>query len=203
MRPPGPRAPGSPSDFTCFSDELNVALVSISRRYARALLEVALESGQGDRILAELEALATEIDAARDLRILLESPIFARSQRREVLAAVAERARLTKTTHDFLMLLVDRDRTALLRQIVRIYRDLADEAAGRVRATVTSPLPLSEAETSELEGALATATGKTVALSTELDPALLGGLVARVGDRVYDGSLKTQLERLRDVALEH
>ena len=180
-----------------------MALVSISRRYARALLEVALESGQGDKILAELEVLATEIDGARDLRVLLESPIFARSQRREVLAALAERAKLSKTTHDFLMVLVDRDRTALLRQIARIYRDLADEAAGRVRATVVSPLPLSETETRQLNGALASATGKTVALTTELDPALLGGLVARVGDRVYDGSLKTQLKLLRDAALEH
>ena len=179
-----------------------MAQVSISRRYARALLEVGIESGQADAILGELEQLVDEIHASKALVALIESPVFARSERRRVIDALAERMKLSKTTHDFLKLLVDRERTPLLPEMVRIYRDLADEAANRVRATVTTPMPLTDAEATGLEKALESATGKTVTLGRAEDPTLLGGLVATVGDKTFDASLKTQLALLKQAALE-
>ena len=81
-----------------------------------------------------------------------------------------------------------------------MYRDIADEAAGRVRASISTPYPLSKDEQKQLTAALARATGKTIELQTSEDPSLLGGVVAKVGNRLFDGSLKTQLELLRKAA---
>lgn len=178
-----------------------MVLVSIARRYARALLEVALETGNADAVLAELEALAQKMDEVPELRVLMESPAFTRPQRAQVLEAIADEHGFSGVTKNFLRLLLDRDRTTHLPMIVRIYRELADVAAGRVRAEVTTPMPLPPEQLKSLQEALARATGKTIEMQRREDPSLLGGLVARVGDRVFDGSLKTQLRQLKDTAL--
>ncbi|MFO0002631.1 MAG: ATP synthase F1 subunit delta [bacterium] len=97
----------------------------------------------------------------------------------------------------FLRLLLDKDRFAALADIAREYRALADAEAGRVRATVTTAAELTPATRDAVANALVRSTGKKVVLETRVDPALLGGLVAQVGGRVYDASLRTRLERLQ------
>ena len=100
-------------------------------------------------------------------------------------------------TVNFLRLLLDKDRFAALPGVVREYRALSDAEAGRVRATVTTASELSPAMREAVNSALTQTTGKKVLLESRVDPSLLGGLVAQVGGRVYDASLRTRLERLQ------
>lgn len=174
--------------------------VSISLRYARALHEVASADGLADQVLSELEKLSVAIDASDEFRTLLDSPMFSRKQRRGVLETFGKEQKFSEVTLNFLRVCADRDRGGQLTHIARVYRDIADEAAGRVRASVSTPYPLSKDEQKQLTAALARATGKTIELQTSEDPSLLGGIVAKVGNRLFDGSLKTQLELLRKAA---
>ncbi|MDF1561719.1 MAG: F0F1 ATP synthase subunit delta [Deltaproteobacteria bacterium] len=175
--------------------------ISIARRYARALHAVAKEASEVDATLKALETLSDAIAESSDLAGVLESPQITRDQRRAVLLEIASKAGFGPLVQNFLQLLVDRDRTPELPFVARLFRELADETAGRVRAEVTTALPLSDAEAKELEAALAKATGKTVVLTRREDPEIIGGLEAKVGDTLYDGSLKTQLARMRTRAL--
>jgi F-type H+-transporting ATPase subunit delta len=101
----------------------------------------------------------------------------------------------------FALLLLDRGRIALLASLARAYRELADAHAGRVRAVVTSAAPLSPADLERVRRSLERRTKKTVMLEAQVDPSLIGGLVAQVGDLVLDGSVRTQLSTLRDKLL--
>ncbi len=175
--------------------------ISIARRYARGLHIVATEAGEVETALAALEQLAGAIDESEELLGVLESPQISRDQRRGVLLTLAKQQGFSQLMQNFLGLLVDRDRAAELPFIARVFRGLADESAGRVRAEVITALPLPDAQAKALEAALAKATSKTVILVRKEDPSIIGGLSAQVGDTLYDGSLKTQLARLRARAL--
>jgi F-type H+-transporting ATPase subunit delta len=175
--------------------------ISIARRYARALHLVAAQGPEVDATLAALETLAAATDGSPDLAALLENPKVSRDQRKAVLLAIAEKEGFSPLMKNFLSLLVDRGRAIELPFIARVFRALADETAGRVRAEVTSALPLAKGQADEIVAALTKATGKQVILSSREDPEIIGGLTAKVGDRLYDGSLKTQLARLRTRAL--
>jgi F-type H+-transporting ATPase subunit delta len=175
--------------------------ISIARRYARALHAVSREAGEVDAALSTLEALAEAIGTSEALAEVIENPQVTRAQRAEVLLAVAREAGATPLFENFLRLLAERDRAGEVPQIARLFRDLADESAGRVRAELTSALPLPDEQVARLKAALTEVTGKTIVLSQHEDPALIGGVVAKVGDTLYDGSFKTQLERLRARAL--
>ena len=174
---------------------------SLGRRYARALLAIARAKGEIDRVGSDLVALLAAIAASNELRILCENPAFAKSQRRKVLDALVERLSATETTKKFVRLLVDRDRIDHLGAIGRSYEGLADEVAGRVRASVTSATKLADSDRAAIASAIAAATGKTVLLDESVDAALIAGLVTRVGSVVYDGSLRTQLSALREKML--
>ena len=175
--------------------------ISIARRYARGLHAVADGAGEADATLAALETLAEAASESGDLASVLESPRITREQRRGVLLAIAEKQGFSTLMQNFLQLLVDRDRAVELPFIARVFRELADESAGRVRAEVVTALPLADTQAKDLEAALAQATGKTVILSRREDPEIIGGMAAKVGDTLYDGSLKTQLARMRSRAL--
>jgi len=174
---------------------------SIARRYARALYQVSTEAGEVEAALTAIEGLAELFNQAADLRILLSSPGISRAQRRAVLTEIAKKGGFSKLFTNFLCLLVDRDRASELPMISILYRELADEGAGRLRAEVVTALPLEDAQEQALASALKKATGKTILLTSEADADLIGGVKAQVGDTLFDGSLKLQLARLRERAL--
>ncbi len=174
---------------------------SLGRRYAKALLEIAKEKGEIDRVGADLGAILAAIATSGELRSLCENPAFAKSQRRKVMDALVEKLGATDTTQKFLRLLIDRDRIGNLAAVGRAYEGLADEVAGRVRASVTSAAKLTDGDRAGISGAIAAATGKTVVLEESVDAALIAGLVTRVGSVVYDGSLRTQLAEMREKML--
>jgi len=171
---------------------------SVARRYARALLALGLEEGRFEQVGEELEAVLRAVREQRELRVLLENPGYTPVQRQAAVEAAASALRLSPATANFLRLLVERQRGADLASIARAYRTLVDQQAGRVRATVTAARPLSEGELERLREAMGRMTGRSIVLESKTDPALIGGVVAQVGPLQLDGSLRTQLERMRE-----
>jgi len=170
---------------------------SVARRYARALLSLGVEEGHFEQYGDELEAVLEAMKQSRELAFLLVNPGYTHQQRHGAVDAVAGALKLSPVTVNFLRLLVDRQRIGSLAQIARVYRGLVDRQAGRVRATVTSAGPLGEHELERLQEAIGRMTGRAVVLESKTDSSLIGGVVAQVGPTMMDGSLRTQLERMR------
>ena len=174
---------------------------SIARRYAKALLLIGIDGRNYDALAAEIESLARTVAGSTELSDVLSNPVFPQSQRRAVLEDVAGRLGLSPVMLNFVRLLVDRSRIAAIGGIAREYRTLVDAQAGRVRAVVTSARPLSVEQEVRIKAALEKQTGKHVIVDMRHDPALLGGVVAQIGDIVYDGSVRSQLAGMREQLL--
>jgi len=172
-------------------------LASIARRYARALLELAVDANAEDAFAEQLRALAQVVGQSPDLRTLLADPAFSREQRQQALDAIAGSLNLAPPVANLARLLIDRERATDLGQIAQIYGELDDERSGRARAQVRAATPLSPEQLREIEGALSKAMRKAVTVEARVDPQLLGGAVAQVGSFLFDGSIKGQLRELR------
>ena len=173
---------------------------SLAKRYARALIELAPSPMQRDRFLKDLESLTQAVTLSGPeghLGTFLDAGHLNIKKRLGISRAVCQRVGADATLVKFMDLLVERGRVSGLPLITRHFRDLADEASGRVRATVKSAKPLAPDATAKIKSALAKATGKQVILETEVDAALIGGLVTTVGSYTLDRSVKASLARLR------
>lgn len=174
---------------------------SIARRYARALFEVGTTAGDYQKVGQQLVELADVYRGSAELRQALENPVFKPAEKRAILERVLERllgaGQPGRPLYRLALLLLDRGRIALLPSIARAYQILADERAGQVRGKVTSATPLSPADLDRVRRALEQRTRLKVLLEATVDPDLIGGLVARVGDLVLDGSVRTQLDEMR------
>lgn len=170
----------------------------LAKRYARALLEAAAEAGALEQVATDLGALGPHF-GAKEVAALFVNPGVPGAKKEAALIALAERAGACPLTVSLLRLLLTRRRMGLLPDIARLFRDLLDERVGWVRGEVTAAIPLPPAALETLAGRLSEATGRRVHLAARVDPAVLGGLVARVGSTVYDASLRTQLRRMREI----
>jgi F-type H+-transporting ATPase subunit delta len=170
---------------------------SVARRYARALFGIGVDSGRFEQLGRELGDLAELWGGSPELRQALENPVFAASEKRAVLEKLLPRVTPTPEVQRFVLLLLERRRIVLLPSIARAYQDMADAHLGRVRAQVTSAEPLAPPVLDRVRRALEQRTGKQVIVETAVDPDLIGGVVARVGDLILDGSVRTQLSDLR------
>jgi F-type H+-transporting ATPase subunit delta len=168
-----------------------------SQRYARALFSLARDEGRIEAVRGELDLLVGALEAVPALRDVLVRPLHPAAERRAALVAVGERLGLSPLLRHFCLFLIDQRRTRDLAAIRDEYVRLAEEAAGRVRGEVVAAAPLEGAQLDRLRAALSQQLGRTVDLDVRVDPQLLGGVVARVGDLVFDGSLRTQLAQLR------
>lgn len=177
---------------------------SVARRYARALfaLESETPARTHDTRLEDLEEFGLALAESAELRAALLGPALSLEQRQGLVDVLARKMRLAKEVQAFLHVLCERSRLSGLDSVTAAYRALADGQAGRVRATVSGPYELTDTELSKLEKTISAATGKKVVLGASVDPTLLGGIVAEVGGVRYDGSLKTQLDRLRTQLLD-
>ncbi|HEY2728810.1 MAG TPA: ATP synthase F1 subunit delta [Polyangia bacterium] len=171
---------------------------SISRRYARALFSIGVDRGSFEQLGRELDAVAELWAGSPELRQALENPIFKDSEKRAVMQSLLPRVAPTPDVQKFVLLLLDRRRLPAVANIARAYREMADLHTGRVRAHVTSAQALGPAELERIRQSLARRTGKQVILESAVDAGLIGGVVARVGDLVLDGSVRTQLGALRE-----
>jgi F-type H+-transporting ATPase subunit delta len=174
---------------------------SVGRRYARALFQIGVDRGNFEQLGEELAALAELFATSTELRQTMENPVFRPSDKRSILEKILPRVTPTAEVQRFVLLLLDRRRIISLPAIARAYRELVDQHTGRVRAKVVSAQPLPAAELDRVQRALEKRTGKKVLIETSVDPGLIGGVVAQVGDLVLDGSVRTQLATLRDKLL--
>jgi len=170
---------------------------SIARRYAKALFEIGVSESAFARFEEEVAALAALYASSHDLRMSMENPIVKQSEKLAILRALLPRVAPSPSVQRFALLLLERGRFGLLPAISRAYRRLADERAGQVRAKVSTATPISPGDLARVRTALERRTGRKVLIETAVDPSLIGGIVARVGDLVLDGSVRSQLEGLR------
>ena len=171
---------------------------SLARRYARAFFGIGEDSGRYEPLGNELADVAGAMATSKELADVVQNPLFQRAQRRKVLDKVLIRLGVSKITRNFCYLLLDRERIGALPDIARELSAMIDAKARRVNATVTSAKPLSPAQEHELKQMLEKISGKNVQMSKREDSDLLGGVIAQLGDVEYDGSLRTQLNRMRD-----
>jgi F-type H+-transporting ATPase subunit delta len=168
-----------------------------TRRYARALIQVAFREADPDRVERELGEFVTFLSGQPEVARALLSRSVSPPRKRAAVAALAARGGLSPIVSKFLALLAERHQLGLLGDLLAAYRERLLDRRQIVSAEVTTagPLPLDRAEA--LERRLAAITGKRVSMTTRVDPQIIGGVVARVGGTVYDGSIATHLKRVR------
>jgi len=176
-----------------FRGAQNVIDSNVARRYARALLALAGTEGSLEKTADQLSMVAASVASGPAAGLL--APGAPRAQQKGIVEALA--GKLDKPVADLLRLLVERNRFDGLVQIARAFSQMVDEKLGRVRATVSSAAPLGDSELQKIGAQLERATGKKISLEQKLDASLIGGISADVGGILFDGSVKTQLETLR------
>ncbi|MCS5636801.1 MAG: ATP synthase F1 subunit delta [Myxococcota bacterium] len=168
-----------------------------ANRYAKALFALGREEQVLGSLRAELNGLADLLEEHSDFRGVLLTPLYPAEERKAVLLRVAEKESLSVLLRNFTSYLIDQRRLIDFPDIVAEFNRLADEDEGLLTAKVRSASPLDEEREQRLQRALSERTGRRVRLDVELDPSLIGGAIATVGDLVIDGSLRTQLGQLR------
>jgi len=171
---------------------------SLARRYAKAVFQIGNEQGTLDRIGGDLRSLAKAMKESPELSTVMANPAIRRVDRRRVIDALINRIGVGPNVKNLVYILLDGERLGTLPAISREVDAMIEAKAGRVTAEVTSAKPLSPGQLTQLTAALEKLSGKKVDVHKHEDSSLLGGVVAKVGDVVYDGSLRTQLDNLRD-----
>jgi F-type H+-transporting ATPase subunit delta len=172
--------------------------LTIAKKYAKALLEVGLKDGNYETLGQDLNKMADLLKESKELCVALWSPAFPKPTRKAIGRKIGERLGLATTTLTFIELLIQKKRIDLFFEITKVYRDLGDEVAGRTRATLVIPLELPSDLVQEIKNQMESLTGKEVILSLEKGPSLLGGFLTKIGNVVYDGSLKAQMAKLQE-----
>lgn len=167
----------------------------VAARYARALADVV--SADSAQIAAQLRAVDEMIESSSELRNALASPAVTPSRKRAVVARLLAPMNVSVQVRNFLFVVIDHRRVQQLKSIVEAFENLADERSGFVRADVSSAQDMTASQRTALEVQLSRLAGKKAKLRYTTDPALVGGVVAKVGSTVYDGSVRGQLDRLR------
>ena len=171
-------------------------------RYATALFELAREEKEVDAVKAGLDKFDALIGESADLERLIRSPVFTADQQGKALDAILGQAGIAGTAAKFLKIVASNRRLFAVRDMVRGYRALVARFKGEVAAEVTVAEPLSETNLEALKGALKSVTGKDVELRVKVDPAIIGGLVVKLGSRMVDSSLRTKLNSIKHAMKE-
>jgi F-type H+-transporting ATPase subunit delta len=170
----------------------------IAKRYATALLELGSEGGQLDGLVEEVARAADAYETSQELRNAFDNPLIPLAAKKAILSDVADRLTLSTTARSFLGMLIDRRRIRALPPIATRLREMADKKRGITRAEVLTALPLPEEYFEKLQRELERISGQKVALDRKLDPTLISGVLVRVGDTIYDGSLVARLKQLKE-----
>jgi F-type H+-transporting ATPase subunit delta len=167
-------------------------------RYARALLDVAAQESIEERAERDLAAFRDLVAAHPQLQSVLTHPAVPAPRKRALTESLASRLSLSTPVGKLLRLLAERDRLALLPDLLEVYRERLLEHRHVVQAEVTTAEPLPPGSETALQERLSRATGRQVLLTTRVDPGIIGGVVTRIGSTVYDGSIAAQLARMRE-----
>ena len=174
--------------------------IRVAKRYAKALFDNAERDGILDAVVADLLVIQRDFKSVEHLRAVIVQPLVS-EQKKFLVIDHAFSDRVTATSLNFIKLLVRKRREALIDEAFREFRTLTDEHYKVVDAVVTTAVPMSETQLNRLRVSLKARTGKSVTLITELNPAIIGGTVVRIGDTVIDGSVRGRLERLEQTLL--
>jgi F-type H+-transporting ATPase subunit delta len=171
-------------------------LSGLANRYAAALFALADERGALDAVAGDLDRIQALIGASTDLRNLLRSPVLSRAEQGRALASVLDRMAVNPIVNNLIGLMAKNRRLFVLGKTITAYRERLARHRGEVSAEVTSAIPLKPEHLQAVRDSLKTVVGREVALDVKVDPALIGGLIVRVGSRMLDNSLRTKLQNL-------
>jgi F-type H+-transporting ATPase subunit delta len=169
---------------------------SLAGRYASALFALARDERQLDAVARSLDSLASALADSRDLATLVDSPLIGRADTGKAFAALAGTLALDPITTNFLGVIARNGRKREIRAIVRLFKQLAAGHRGETTAEVVSAFPLNDDQIASLKSQLRTRAGRDVTLDARVDPAILGGLVVKLGSQRIDASIRTKLNRL-------
>jgi F-type H+-transporting ATPase subunit delta len=172
--------------------------LAVARRYAKALLLISKEDGQTDAYRKELSGFADLMEQENALNQAITNPLYNTKNRRNVLLATLDKLGISKAMKSFFLLLFDKGRIGFIGSINEFYQKLADELRGIARASLISATALSEDTVEKIQAALSKKTKKKIILEVAQNPELIGGIVTKIGDLVWDGSIKTQLANMRE-----
>jgi F-type H+-transporting ATPase subunit delta len=187
---------------SAFVADENPNVSGVAGRYATALFELARDERSIDSIKADLDRFDAMITESADLNRLVRSPVFTSVEQSKALSAVLERAGIGGISANFLKLLTANRRLFVVRDVIRTFRTLVAHFKGEVTADVTVAEQLSDKNLDALKGALKSVTGKDVDLNVKVDPAIIGGLIVKVGSRMVDSSLRTKLNSIKNAMKE-
>ena len=175
---------------------------SLARRYAKAFVELAKEANQLEAAQQELESFSQILATSAEFFRTLCNRTISQDERLSLLSTIIEKMGLSQLTRPFLLLLLEKERMNIFQEIFREALAAIDEEKGLVRAEVRSAVPLSTELKAQLAKELSTAVGKKVDLQCKEDPSLISGVWARIGHTVFDGSVTSQLESLKQKVLQ-
>ena len=171
-------------------------------RYANALFDLALESDAVDNIKSDLDRFDALVEESADLERLVRSPVFGADEQEKALHQVLDRAGIGGLAAKFVLLVTANRRLFAVREMIRAYRALVARHKGELTAQVTVAEPLGDAHRAAIQDALNAVTGKHVGLDVKVDPAIIGGLVVKLGSRMVDSSLRTKLNSIKHAMKE-
>lgn len=175
-------------------------MATVVNTYARAFADVVMANRlDAAKTLAETQQISSLMDQNKALREIWDNPSIPTEQKRGVLDAIVQRAGISRPVRNFVAVLIDKGRTRFFAEIVAQFAQELNQRLGFADAQITTARELGATERSSLEQDLTRVTGKTIRARYEQDPAILGGAIARVGSTVYDGSVKGQLERIKQL----
>jgi F-type H+-transporting ATPase subunit delta len=175
-----------------------MTLSAVATRYAKALADVTTSAAsvRPEEALSQLRTFESALAASRELQNALTTPAVPAGRKRAVVGRLADILKLSLIVRNFLFVLIDHRRIALLGEILHSFELIVDERLGFAPAEVSSPRELTEAQRGAINAQLERLTGKRIRMRFAVDPALIGGVVARIGSTVYDGSVRGQLQAL-------
>jgi F-type H+-transporting ATPase subunit delta len=171
--------------------------LGMAGRYATALFELALEQKAIDGVKGDLDRFDALLAESEDLRRLVRSPVFGSEEQKKALSAVLDKAGIKGIAANFLLLVTQKRRLFAVRDMARAYRALVSRHKGEIRAQVTVAQKLSDEHLAALKDSLKSATKQQVDVDVTVDPAIIGGLVVKLGSRMIDSSLRTKLNSIK------
>lgn len=169
----------------------------VAGRYAAALFDLAKESSKVSEVEADLVKFSSLLGMSDDLKSMVRSPVIAAEDQAKAIGAVLAKAGIGGLAANFLKMVASNRRLFAVSDMIKAFRAVAAKERGEVTAEVTSAVALNDAQTAELKQTLKASVGKDVTLNATVDPALLGGLIVKVGSRMVDSSLRTKLQSLK------
>lgn len=177
-------------------------VAGMAGRYATALFELAREAGTLDTVIRDLARFEAMLAHNPDLMRLVRSAVFSAEEQTRAITAVLAKAKIEGIAANFLRLVAANRRLFAVRDMLRAFREMVAAHKGEVAAVVTVAEPLAETHRAEIKAALDGVTGKNVQVDVKVDPAIIGGLVVKVGSRMVDGSLRTKLNAIKHAMKE-